>query len=92
MGKVNKMSVTCNNVNISSKSNIKYLGVTLDQDMADTSMGTSVVKKINGKIKFLYRKKTFGELKKERCIRLYFNQVSTVPAIHGIEGYQKSRR
>ena len=35
--KVNKMSLTCNDVNISSKSNIKYLGVTLDQDMAGTS-------------------------------------------------------
>ena len=68
------MSVTCNDVNISSESNIKYVGVTLDQDMIGTSMGTFVVQKINGKIKFLYRKNAFYDLKKERCcVQLYFN-------------------
>ena len=62
------MSVTCNNVNIFSKSNIKYLGVTLDQDMAGTSMGTSVVKKVNAKIEFQNRKGAFFGPKERKLL------------------------
>ena len=87
VGNINKMSVTCDDVNFSSESNIKYLGVTVDQDMAGTSMGTSVVNTMNAKITFLYRKRHVLDSQKERCcLCLYFNQVSTRPAIHGIKG------
>ena len=74
LGKVNKMSVFCNNVNISSKSNIKYLGVTLDQYMAGTSMGTSVVKKYMLRSNFYIEKGGVFYFKKRRCYAwLYFN-------------------
>ena len=43
------MSATCNDVNIFSKFNIKYIYmyITLNQDMAGTSMGTSVMLRSN---------------------------------------------
>ena len=53
------MSISCNGVSISSKDKVKYLGVTIDQDMSGSSMGTSVVKNVNSRIKFLYRKSSF---------------------------------
>ena len=53
------MSISCKGENIKAKSNVKYLGATFDQDMSCSTMGTSVVKKVNAKIKFMYRKASF---------------------------------
>ena len=53
------MEISCNSVEISSKSQVKYLGVTIDNDMSGSTMGNSVVKKINSRIEFLYRKGVF---------------------------------
>ncbi len=57
--KVSQMDITCNNVKIEAKSSVKYLGVTLDQDISGKTMGDNVVKKINSVLKFLYRKNSY---------------------------------
>jgi len=54
---VNKMEIKCNDVIIEAKTCIKYLGVSIDQTLNCYDMGNSVVKKVNSKLKFLYRKK-----------------------------------
>ena len=66
--KVSKMKITCNNVNLEAKSSVKYLGVTLDQDMTGETMGSSVVKKINSVIKFLYRKSSFLKFRNRKLL------------------------
>jgi len=68
LGKIDEMSVSCNDVDINAKSSVKYLGVTLDQDMSGTTMGTSVIKKVNSKIKFLYRKRVFFGVKERKML------------------------
>ena len=54
--KASELNITCQGVKIESKSNVKYLGAVLDQDMSGTTMGKSVIKKVNASLKFLYRK------------------------------------
>ena len=44
---------------VKAKEFVKYLGVTIDQNMSGKIMGTAILKKINAKVKFLYRKKIF---------------------------------
>jgi len=66
--KVSTLDVKCNGVTLVSKSNVKYLGATLDQDLGGTSMGLSAVKKINSGLKFLYRKAEFLKSKERKLI------------------------
>ena len=60
------MEISCNSVDTSSKSQVKYLCVTIADDMSGSTMGNSVVKKINSRIKFLYRKSVFRGLKEKK--------------------------
>jgi len=55
LSKCNRLNIMCNNKEIESKSSIKYLGVTFDQDFSGLSMASLMLKKINAKFKFLYR-------------------------------------
>ena len=57
--KASKLNIVCNNVSIESKTNVKYLGAVIDQDMSGTTMGTNVIKKVNSGLKFLFRKSGF---------------------------------
>ena len=50
------MIIFCNDVNVEDKSSAKYLGITFEQDMTCSSMGKTVFKIVNAKLKFLYRK------------------------------------
>ena len=65
---VSKMNITCDNVEIEAKSSVKYLGLTMDQDMTGTTMGNSVIKKINGIMKFLYRKGKFLKMRNRKLL------------------------
>ena len=53
------LNITCNNVKIEAKKEIKYLGATLDQSLSGESMYDNVLKKANRTLKFLYRKANF---------------------------------
>ena len=53
------LNISCDGTPISSTSSVKYLGVTIDQNLSFTSMAESVIKKANARLKFLYRKKEF---------------------------------
>jgi hypothetical protein len=65
---INEMSISCNDVKIEGKKSVKYLGMVIDQDMSGSSMGTSVVQKVNSKIKFLYRNKVFFGIKERKML------------------------
>ena len=59
LARTDSLQIYCGNVAIESKSKITYLGLTFDSDMSFSSMGNSVIKKVNAKLKFLYRKRDF---------------------------------
>ena len=50
-----KLNIECNDVKIVNKTKIKYLGETPDQCLTGEPMGQMAIKKINSKLKFLYR-------------------------------------
>ena len=54
--RVSSLEIVCNDVKIEPKTNVKYLGAVIDQDMSGKTMCTSVIKKVNAGLKFLYRK------------------------------------
>ena len=51
----NEFLVTCNGNTITCSSSVKYLGVTLDSCLSGDSIASNIVKKANGRLKFLYR-------------------------------------
>ena len=59
LARTDSLKVSCDSVAIESKSKITYLGLTFDSDMYFSPMGNSVIKKVNAKLKFLYRKSAF---------------------------------
>jgi len=54
-----KLSVSCKGQPIEAKESVKYLGVTIIQNLSFDSMANSVLKKANARLKFLYRKGCF---------------------------------
>ena len=50
-----KLNVICNGNVIESKSNVTYLGVTLDQFLSGEIIASNILYKSSNKLKFLYR-------------------------------------
>ena len=59
LARTDTLKMSRGSVAIESKSKITYLGLTFDNDMYFSSIGNSVIKKVNAKLKFLYRKSAF---------------------------------
>ena len=57
--KVGNLSINHGDIQIKQHSKVTYLGCVLDEDLSGESMATKVMGKINGRIKFLYRKNRF---------------------------------
>lgn len=53
------LHVSCKGTDIQSTSNVKYLGATLDQSLSGEAMASSIIKKANARLKFLYRKRDY---------------------------------
>ena len=57
--KVEKLDISYNDIIIKQFSSLSYLGVILDATMSGEIMAIEIIKKINTRIKFLYRKDSF---------------------------------
>ena len=57
--KVPKLKINYKNIQIKPYSKVTYLGCILDEAMSGESMALKVIKKINSRLKFLYRKNKF---------------------------------
>lgn len=55
VNKVNDFSVVYDNHVIKLQKCIKYLGVLIDDTLSGDTMANSVIKKVSGRLKFLYR-------------------------------------
>ena len=56
LAKHSELDITCGNTKILPKSEIKYLGLDIDQSLSGEVTGDKVIKKANSRLKFLYRK------------------------------------
>ena len=54
-----KMNIRRGDIEIKQHSVVTYLGSVLDENLSGESMATKMLGKINGKLKFLYRKQNF---------------------------------
>ena len=64
-----KLNIRCKQINIKQQPQVTYLGCVLDESMSGEPMALKVVNKINGELKFLYRKNIFfkPELRRMLC-------------------------
>lgn len=53
------LCISCSDKAIQSTSSVKYLGAILDQNLSGQSMVSSIIKKANARLKFLYRKQKY---------------------------------
>ena len=56
LAKHSELNIMCGDTLIAPKSEIKYLGLDLDQSLSGEITGKKVIKKANSRLKFLYRK------------------------------------
>ncbi len=70
-------AVKCKNSTINSTTDVKYLGVKIDENLSGKGITDTIPKKCNGRIKFLYRQaRCFPtELKKTLCQSLVQSHV-----------------
>ena len=68
LNKHGTLNITYNNKLIKQKSHVKYLGCILDNVLSGNNMANHVLSKINGKLRFLYRKQNFFNKTTRRLI------------------------
>ena len=56
---IKKLDIRRGDIKIKQHSNVNYLGCLLDENLSGESMATKMLGKINGKLKFLYRKQNY---------------------------------
>jgi len=61
-------SISCNGINIESKTSVKYLGVMIDQFLSGDHVVNTIVKKVNQILKFLYRNKNCLDLQSRKTL------------------------
>ena len=54
--KISKLKINVNGIDIAANNVVKYLGADLEQNLSGECMGVKVVKKVNSRLKYLYRK------------------------------------
>ena len=59
MKKASNLQIKYENIDIKQHSKVTYLGCIFDESMSGESMALKVINKINGRLKFLYRKNRF---------------------------------
>ena len=63
-----KFEVTCDGKIINPTNSVKYLGITLDEDLSSESVATSVIRKVCGRLCFLYRQGHFLNERSRRTL------------------------
>ena len=67
--RTDSLKISCGSVAIESKSKITYLGLTFDNDMSFSSMGNSVIKKVNAKLNsFVGRAHSLVRIRANCCV------------------------
>jgi hypothetical protein len=61
-------SISCNGINIESKTSVKYLGVMIDQFHSGDYVVNTIGKKVNQILKFLYRNKNCLDLQSRKTL------------------------
>ena len=82
LSKLHNFNVKCNDHTIVSQSSVKYLGSVLDNDLSGKSIVNNIIKKVNSRIRFLFRQNHClnMELRKLLCnalVQCHFDYASS---------------
>ena len=66
--KFNKLNIIYNGALFEQCSDVKYLGLRLEQDLSGTKIWERVLSKVNSGLKFLYRKASFLDLNSRKLL------------------------
>jgi hypothetical protein len=61
-------SISCNGINIESKTSVKYLGVMIDQFLSGDHVVNTILKKVHQILKFVFRNKNCLELQSRKTL------------------------
>ena len=59
-------TIECDGQKIHATPSVKYLGLTIDQYLNGDEMACGIIKKVNSRLKFLYRQANFLEQRSRR--------------------------
>jgi hypothetical protein len=76
LAKHSELNITCGEAQIHPKSEIKYLGLDLDQSLSGEITGNKVIKKANSRLKFIQRKGRYLNANTKKTAGLCPNSVS----------------
>ena len=62
------VSISCNGINIESKTSVRYLGVMIDQFLSGDHVVNTILKKVHQILKFLYRNKNCLDLQSRKTL------------------------
>ena len=62
------VSISCNGINIESKTSVRYLGVMIDQFLSSDHVVNTILKKVHQILKFLYRNKNCLDLQSRKTL------------------------
>ena len=65
---VNNFSIEGNGHTIKSKSSVKYIDLTLDNHLTNDTIASSVIQKVNSRLKYLYRQYVFLTQKTQKSL------------------------
>ena len=63
-----KLAIRTGDIKVKQHTSVTYLGCILDEDLSSESMATRTHGKINGRLRFLYRKQTFLDFPLRRLL------------------------
>ena len=63
-----KLHIRRGDIKITQYTSVTYLGCILDEDLSGESMATRILGKINGRLRFLYRKQRFLDFSLRRLL------------------------
>ena len=66
--KLDKLDIRRGNIKLSQQHKVTYLGCILDDSLSGESMASRVLKKVSGRLNFLYRKQSFLNYKLRRML------------------------
>ena len=61
-------NISCNGIKIEAQSSVKYLGIMIDQFLSGELIVTNIIKKVNQRLKFLYRYKQCLDLQSRKTL------------------------
>ena len=60
--------ISCNGIDIEAKSSVKYLEIMIDQFLSGDLIVSSIIKKVNQRLQFLYRNKNCLSLQSRKTL------------------------